>query len=148
MAELPKPRLAFCFCFFVFVFFLFRSEPSAYGGSQARGCIRPAAAGLHHSSQKRQILNPLSKPRDRTCILINISRVHCRCATRGRPSRLVLPPSHLLRVTLELSICASLQTKTLSALGGPQLQTYRLSEYKVGGHEGADGWDQGEARGG
>ena len=27
---------------------LFRSEPEAYGGSQARGQIRAVAAGLHH----------------------------------------------------------------------------------------------------
>ena len=33
----------------------------AYGGSQARGRIREIAAGLHHSSQQRWILNPLSK---------------------------------------------------------------------------------------
>ena len=33
----------FCFCFF------FRTTPMAYGGSQARGQIGAAAAGLHHS---------------------------------------------------------------------------------------------------
>ena len=31
------------------VFFKFRAAPTAYGGSQARGQIRAAAAGLHHS---------------------------------------------------------------------------------------------------
>ena len=30
-------------------FFLFRATPAAYGGSQARGQIRAAAADLHHS---------------------------------------------------------------------------------------------------
>ena len=29
---------------------------------------------LHHSSQQRQILNPLSEARDRTCVLMDISR--------------------------------------------------------------------------
>ena len=28
---------------------LFRATPAAYGGSQSRGGIRAAAAGLHHS---------------------------------------------------------------------------------------------------
>ena len=48
----------------------------AYGGFQARGGIGAVAAGLcqsrdfelHHSSWLRQILNPLSKARDRTHI--------------------------------------------------------------------------------
>ena len=30
-------------------FFLFRATPMAYGSSQAKGRIRAAAAGLHHS---------------------------------------------------------------------------------------------------
>ena len=51
---------------------------AAYGGSQARGQIRPAAAGLCHSCsnvgsephlqptpQQRQIHNPLSEARDK-----------------------------------------------------------------------------------
>ena len=33
---------------------------------------------LHHSSQQCQILNPLSKARDRTCILMDTSQVHYR----------------------------------------------------------------------
>ena len=31
---------------------------------------------LQHSSWQHRILNPLSKARDRTCILMDISRVH------------------------------------------------------------------------
>ena len=31
---------------------------------------------LHHSSQKRQILNPLSEARDQSCILMDTSGVH------------------------------------------------------------------------
>ena len=58
---------------------------------------------------------------------------------RAPQTKAVLPPSHFPSVTLQLSICASLQTKTLTALGGRQSQTYRLSEFEVGGHEGADG---------
>ena len=37
------------FYFFYFLFCLFRDTPTAYGGSQARGRIRAAAASLHHS---------------------------------------------------------------------------------------------------
>ena len=36
---------AFVFCFV----FLFRAAPAAYGSSQAKGRIRAAADGLHHS---------------------------------------------------------------------------------------------------
>ena len=58
----------------VCLFLSFRTVPIAYGGTQARGRIRAAAAGLHHShrnarsephlwpthnSWQRQILNPL-----------------------------------------------------------------------------------------
>ena len=39
----PKPT------FFIFIFLSFRAAPAAYGGSQARGQIRAAAAGLDHS---------------------------------------------------------------------------------------------------
>ena len=75
--------------FYFFILLLFRATPTVYRGSQARGQIRAAAAGLrhsnsdpsqvcdlHHSSQQRQILNPLSKVRDRTCILKDPSWVH------------------------------------------------------------------------
>ena len=66
-------------------FSLFTALPAAHGGSQARGSIRPAPAGLHHSHssarseqnlgtmlslQQRQLLNPLSKARDQTRILM------------------------------------------------------------------------------
>jgi len=30
---------------------------------------------LHHSSRQRQILNPLSEARDRTCVLMDTSRI-------------------------------------------------------------------------
>ena len=50
--------------FFFFFFGLFRVAPMAYRGSQARGQIEAAAAGLHHSSRPWWILNPLSKARD------------------------------------------------------------------------------------
>ena len=61
---------------------LFRAIPIAYGSSQARGQIRAAAASLNHSQSNSglepglqstplwqcQILNPLIKVRDRTCV--------------------------------------------------------------------------------
>ena len=34
---------------YILFFFFFRVIPAAYGNSQARGRIRAAAAGLHHS---------------------------------------------------------------------------------------------------
>ena len=39
--------ISFSFLFFLFAFS--RATPAAYGGSQARGLIRAAAAGLYHS---------------------------------------------------------------------------------------------------
>ena len=62
------PFASFFFLFFYF-FVFFRAASSAYGSSQARGRIRAAAANLHHS----QILNPLSKAQDCTCILKDTS---------------------------------------------------------------------------
>ena len=35
--------------FFFPLFFLYRAAPVAYGSSQVKGGIRPAAASLHHS---------------------------------------------------------------------------------------------------
>ena len=69
----------------LFFFLSFRATPTACGGSQARGQIRAVAASyttatarpdtslvcdLHHSSWQCQILNPLCKARDGTCILM------------------------------------------------------------------------------
>ena len=40
---------------------------------------------LHHSSQQRQILNPLSEARDRTHILMDTSRVHIPLSHNSQP---------------------------------------------------------------
>ena len=59
----------------------------AHGRSQASGQIGAVAAGLqhshsntgselHHSSWQCQILNPLSKTRDWTCVFMDTSQVH------------------------------------------------------------------------
>ena len=76
--------------FLVLCFRLFRATPKAYGGSQARGWIRAIAAGLCHSynnarsepclwpipsSRQCWILNPLSKARNRTHILMDPSQL-------------------------------------------------------------------------
>ena len=74
MLSTRKSRFGLFVCFL-----LFRAEPVACGGSQARGQIGAIAPDLQHShsnaesklclqpthrSQKSQILNPLSKARD------------------------------------------------------------------------------------
>ena len=95
--------------FLFFSFLLFRAAPMAYGSSQARGPIGAAAAGLHHShsnsnpsciwdlhhsSLHHWILNPLSRARDPTCVLLDTRRV-CYCpATAGIPKRVNLRSSH------------------------------------------------------
>ena len=63
----------------------------AHGSSQARGLMElellPYATAtatsdpslicdLHHSSQQCQILNPLSKARDQTFVLMDASQIH------------------------------------------------------------------------
>ena len=78
------------FVLFCFVFCLFRAAPMAYGGSQASGPIGTVAADLHHSyisvgSEPRlwptpqlmaiRILNPLSRARDGTHILMDTGRI-------------------------------------------------------------------------
>ena len=45
---------------------------------------------LHQSSQQHQILDPLSKARDQTHILMDSSRVHFHCATMGTPETYIL----------------------------------------------------------
>ena len=87
-----------CFCFGFGL--LFRATPAAYGGSQARSLIGAVATGLPHShsnsgselrlqpaphSWQCWILNPLSKARDRTCILTDASHIHFHWATMGTP---------------------------------------------------------------
>ena len=79
-----------CILFYFFFFVFFRAAPMAYGGSQAKDLIRALAAAyttgtatqdpshicdLHHSSRQCRILNPLSKARARTGVLIDTSRV-------------------------------------------------------------------------
>ena len=46
LAKTPSYRVVFFFWLFLL---LFRGAPAAYGISQARGQIRAAAAGIHHS---------------------------------------------------------------------------------------------------
>ena len=80
-----------CLIFFFFCLFaIYWAAPVAYVGSQARGRIGDVPASLaratatwdlscvcnlHHSSQQRWIVNPLSKGRDRTCNLMVLSRI-------------------------------------------------------------------------
>ena len=45
---------------------------------------------LHHSSQQRQILNPLSEARDQIHVLMDISWVYYRWATSGTPKLYLL----------------------------------------------------------
>ena len=61
-----------------------------YGGFQARGLIGAAATSLHHSSEQRPILDPMSKARDRTHNLMVPSLIRFRCAMTGIPLFLFL----------------------------------------------------------
>ena len=85
-ASLGSAMLLFIHCFL-----FLRAALEAYGRTQARGCIRATAAGLYFSHSNAgsephlqptpqltatRILNPLSEARDRTCILMDASRVY------------------------------------------------------------------------
>ena len=76
------------------------TAPVAYGSSQAKGWIGAEAeacaiattmpdpsciCGLHCNSRQCQILNPVSKVRDRTHILMDTSWIHYRWATLETP---------------------------------------------------------------
>ena len=89
-----------CICFYLFFSCIFRATPTAYGGSQHRGLIGTVSANLarataipdsrrlwnlQHSSQQRQILNPVSKARDQTCNLMVPSQICFPWATMGTP---------------------------------------------------------------
>ena len=52
--------------------------------------LKDAAAGLHHNSWQRWILNPLSTARDQTRILMDASQICFPWATTGTPSITVL----------------------------------------------------------
>ena len=104
--QIPKP------CMFVhrtddrkrehsfFFFCLFRATPMAYRSSQARAWIgavplayttatatpnQSCICDLHHSSWQCCIFNPLSKARDQTCVLMDISQIRFHWATTGTP---------------------------------------------------------------
>ena len=78
---------------FIYLFLLFRTAPSADGGSQARGQLElqlltyatatatqdPShVCNLHHSSQQHQVLNPLSEARDQPLNLMVPRRIRFR----------------------------------------------------------------------
>ena len=77
--------------------FSFRAPGVAYGSSQTKGQIRATVAYLQHSHSNThsepplqpiqcQILNPLGRARDQTCILMNNSQVHFHWAAMGNPT--------------------------------------------------------------
>ena len=50
---------------------------------------RCCVCDLHHSSQQRQVLNPLSEARDRTCVLMDASEVRFCGVRTGTPDHKV-----------------------------------------------------------
>ena len=49
---------------------------------------------LHHSSQQRRILNPLSEARGQTHIIMDTTQIHFHCITMEMPSDPVLENTH------------------------------------------------------
>ena len=56
--------------FFFLLFSLFRAAARAYGGSQARGQIGAAVAGLHHSHSNARS-EPHMKPKPQLTAMLN-----------------------------------------------------------------------------
>ena len=65
----PSPVMLLACSFFLFLFCLSRAAPMAYGGSQARGRIKAAAAGLHHSPSNTESEPRLQPPPELTATL-------------------------------------------------------------------------------
>uniref|UniRef100_A0A4X1VDC6 Uncharacterized protein n=1 Tax=Sus scrofa TaxID=9823 RepID=A0A4X1VDC6_PIG len=93
-----RPKIIFFFFFFFFCFLgphPQHMEVPRLGVQSERQLLATATATamwdpsrvceLHHSSQQRQILNPLSEARDRTLNLMVLSRICFRCAMTGTP---------------------------------------------------------------
>ena len=51
---------------------------------------------LHHISQQRRMLNPLSKARDGTCILMDASQIHFFWVMMGIPRKLSIIKNYKL----------------------------------------------------
>ena len=49
---------------------------------------------LHHSSQQRQILDPLMEARDRMHNLMDTSRIHFWCTSMGTPTTFIFLRNH------------------------------------------------------
>ena len=92
---------------FTAIFIFFRAEPAAYGSSQLVVKLQlqlpaytTAAAtqdlrhvcDLNHRSQQCQIPDMLSEARDWTCILMDSSRIHFRCAMKETPFTPIFRP--------------------------------------------------------
>jgi len=111
---------------FFFFFFLFRATSATYWNSQVRGhtgaaaaslhhnhsnvgfqsCLQPHHTTSHHSSWQCWILNPLSKARAWTQVLIDTNWVGYHWATMGTPQNdfLLLPWCHSSSSTTHLHI--------------------------------------------
>ena len=74
---------------------------------------------LHHSSGQCRMLNPLSKARDRTCILMDTSQVRYGCTSMGTPQSTFSGRTQQLQGLVDTRdrTCPSFQ-KVL--LGGPE----------------------------
>ena len=93
--------------------------------------MRDPSCDLHHSSWQHQILNPLSKARDQTCIFMNTSQVRYCWATTGTPKIILhcLPPflllySHEITKSILVTTCSksiSLQSKKVNKEVSPQV---------------------------
>ena len=71
---------------------------------------------LHHSSQQRWVLNPLSQARDRTCVLMDVSQI-CFCwATMGTPERAIFKVEINSVLVFNIPLCVLVCSHNLCVL--------------------------------
>ena len=73
---------------------------------------------LHHSSQQRQIPDPLSRARDQTHILMDTSQIHFRCTARGTLETAFFSSIQITPAPLKYNQykCTNLRTDLFSSL--------------------------------
>ena len=102
------------FLFIYLLFCLFRASPvAAYATATATQNLSHIC-DLHHSSQQRWILNPLSRARGQTLIFMDISWFHYHWAITGTPKSIL---DDTVSLILQICIAFLLWTEHQPALG-------------------------------
>ena len=103
--------------YFIYLVSFFKATSGIYRSSQARVQIGAVAAGLHHNSEQRWILNPRREARDRTHTLMDTGQVHVHWAMEETPAMMfkcVTYPIDLLVSTHYFSLTDSVVSRCVN----------------------------------